>query len=135
MGRYKFGKRSLRELIGVHPYLGFMSFQMIEISEVDFGVFDGLRTKEEQYKLYHKGYSKTLKSYHLWGLAVDLVPYINGRYTWSDKEAFDYLHDIANNIIKEHSLPIESPFKWDRAHWQMTGYKKEYDARKFIYPP
>lgn len=51
-------------------------------SSVDFGVFEGMRTRERQAELYRQGVSRTLDSYHLTGHAVDLVPFIGGRLQW-----------------------------------------------------
>jgi peptidoglycan L-alanyl-D-glutamate endopeptidase CwlK len=135
---FKFGKRSLKELVGVHPYLSFFAMKTLEESTVDFGVVDGVRTLREQQKLLRRGVSKTTKSYHLYGLAVDLVPYINGRYVWDGAEAdqaFERIHMAGHIIIDRYNLPIENGFDkwgWDRPHWQMTGWKKKYDVRKLI---
>ena len=133
---YKFGKGSLRELVGVHPYLAFAAQKAIERTEFDFGVFDGVRTAKEQRKLVARGTSKTSNSYHLYGLAIDLVPYFDSKYNWDGKRALKYFNEIAkvmNDIIKEYDLPIKHGFAmwgWDRAHWEMTGYQNKYDVRK-----
>lgn len=79
---YRFGKRSLKELEGVDEQLVAICHRAIEITEVDFSVHDGIRTLEEQQRLFDSGASKTLKSKHLTGHAVDLVPYINGKLRW-----------------------------------------------------
>ena len=74
--------------------------------------------------------SKTYNSYHLWGLAVDLVPKVNGQYTWDNKQAYKELHDVAIEVIQELGLKIDNGFDlwgWDMPHWQMTGRKREYD--------
>jgi len=130
---YKLGKKSKRELIGVHPILAFAVTEAIKVTEQDFMVFDGLRTQREQQKLVRAGKSKTMNSYHLYGLAVDLVAYVDGKPTWEEQ----YYSDIEiamKQVIKKYNLPIEWGFdkwQWDMPHWQLTGMKKEYDVRKF----
>jgi hypothetical protein len=48
-------------------------------TKIDFGVICGLRTMEEQRVLVDKGASKTMRSKHLDGKAVDLMAYIGSR--------------------------------------------------------
>lgn len=91
---YVLGPGSINTLIGVHPILVTIVHRAIEITEQDFGVFEGARTKERQRKLVAAGASKTLDSMHLLATdrlgaeagqmshAVDLVPYIDGRLRW-----------------------------------------------------
>lgn len=131
---YRLSNRSYRELVGVHPYLGFLAQEAIAITPVDFLVFDGIRTLEEQQALVSAGASKTLKSYHLYGLAVDLVPWINGAPRW-EHEPMDRIHDACVTIIQAHGLPIDNGhdlWGWDKPHWQMSGWKDKYDARELI---
>jgi peptidoglycan L-alanyl-D-glutamate endopeptidase CwlK len=130
---HKLGNRSLKRLVGVHPMLAFCVHEAIKISEVDFGVLDGVRTMKRQRTLVRQGKSKTFKSYHLYGLAVDLVPFINGRYTWEDEEAFILISEAMNEVINRYDLKIQWGFKkwgWDMPHWQMTGYRSKYDIRR-----
>jgi peptidoglycan L-alanyl-D-glutamate endopeptidase CwlK len=130
---YKLGKRSLRNLVGVHPELAFAVHEALKISEVDFGVTEGVRSMARQRKLVKQGRSKTLKSYHLNGLAVDLVPYIDGNYRWDSNSAFKEINRAMKVIIEKHGLDIQNGFdmwSWDKPHWQMTGYRSKYDIRK-----
>ena len=130
---YKLSKRSQRELIGVHPSLAFVVMEAIKITEQDFMVLDGLRTKKEQKKLVARGVSKTMNSYHLYGLAVDLVAYVKGKPTWEEK----YYHEIAKavkTVCEKYNIDVDWGYdlwKWDMAHFQMTGQKPYYDYRKF----
>ena len=80
---YKFSKRSLRNLEGVHPLLVNVVHRALELSNIDFTVVEGLRTIEKQREYVAKGASKTMNSYHLkqkdgYGHAVDIYPYYNG---------------------------------------------------------
>lgn len=141
---YQLGDHSRKELIGVHPILVGMVEEAIKITKQDFIVFDGLRTMQEQRKNVAKGVSKTMNSYHLYGLAVDLVPFVNGQPKWehpNNKIQSKWYEDIAiacKTIIKRDNLPIDRFFDfygWDLPHWQITRLKgidarKVYDYRK-----
>src|SRR5690606_27957563 len=76
---FVFGKYSLKELEGVKTELVLLARRALELSIQDFCVFDGLRTAKEQAALVAKGASQTMQSKHLKGLAIDLVPWINGK--------------------------------------------------------
>lgn len=124
----------MRELVGVHPMLSFCVMKAIEITEQDFMVLDGVRLNREQQKLVDRGVSKTMDSYHLYGLAVDLVAWVNGKPSW-DKKYYEAIAVAMKRVIEEYDLPIEWGFdkwSWDMPHWQMTGYKKKYDIRKYV---
>lgn len=79
MMRYKFSKRSLDNLVGVHPDLVMIVHDVMDMQLMDFSVVEGLRTPERQAQLVKDGFSKTLFSKHLkqpdgFGHAVDLYP-------------------------------------------------------------
>jgi len=131
---YSLGKRSRRNMIGLHPFLAFAIEKAIERTGVDFGVIGGVRSMKKQRRLIAQGKSKTLNSYHLYGLAADLVPYYNSEYTWSYDDLFYGVEDAMKSVINEYDLPIEwgyDKWRWDKPHWQMTGYRDRYDIRKF----
>ncbi len=52
----------------------------------DFLVIEGVRTLARQKTLLAAGKSKTLKSKHLHGHAVDLVPLVHGQVTWNIRD-------------------------------------------------
>lgn len=85
---FKFSAHSMKELEGVHPTLEDIVRSALSLSTQDFMVFDGLRTEAEQRKLVAKGASRTMDSKHLKGLAVDLVPWINGKPTWDHEGCY-----------------------------------------------
>ncbi len=130
---FNFGKRSLRRLVGVHGELAFAVHKALEISKVDFGITEGVRSMKRQRKLVKAKRSKTLKSYHLNGLALDIVPYIKGNYRWDDHSAFEEIARVMDIVIKKYGLNIQNGFAmwgWDKPHWQMTGYRSKYDIRR-----
>ena len=67
---------------GVHPDLVRVVERAIQITDVDFGVTEGLRTRERQAQLFVAGASKTMNSRHLTGHAIDLVAYIGSEVRW-----------------------------------------------------
>jgi len=93
---YRLGNKSMLELSNpaadeeVHPQLRKYVEHAIQITPVDFSVHDGVRSIEEQREYVRRGVSQTMNSYHLmratpkgmYGCAVDLVPYINGKLRW-----------------------------------------------------
>lgn len=89
-------ERSKKMLEGVHPDLVKVLDAAYEIEP--FKITEGLRSQERQKKLVAKGASKTMKSRHLTGNAIDFIPVnYKGDNVWNDWESFSR---IANNIKK-----------------------------------
>jgi peptidoglycan L-alanyl-D-glutamate endopeptidase CwlK len=80
--KFVLGKSSLSKFNGVKESLVQIVQRAIEITTQDFTVFEGLRTVERQRTLVATHMSKTMKSKHITGDAVDLVPYIDGAPKW-----------------------------------------------------
>ena len=85
---FKLGQNSLNNRAGVDPRLIEISDLAISMSNIDFGIpsTGGLRTTEDQAKLFTKGVSKAdgrkNKSYHQTGRAVDVYAYVDGKASW-----------------------------------------------------
>ena len=75
-------ERSLKALQGVHPDLVRVVHRADELTDLQFIITEGLRTKERQRELFAKGLSKTLNSRHITGHAVDFAPLLDGDVTW-----------------------------------------------------
>lgn len=110
---FTFGEKSEKELEGVEPQLVSVVRRALELSPVDFSVHDGKRTLEEQRHYVKIGASKTMKSKHLYGLAVDLVPYIAGKLQW-DWEAIYKIAAAMKLAAKEQSVRVRWGVVWDR---------------------
>ncbi len=81
--KFRLGNRSLERLQGVHPDLVAVVKRAITLSEIDFTVTEGLRTKERQAQLVKSGASRTMNSRHVTGHAVDLAAWVEGiRWDW-----------------------------------------------------
>ena len=137
------GKRSRKNMIGLHPQIAFFIEETIKESKQDFGILNkgGVRTNQEQADMYAQGRIEegskitwTLDSYHQYGLAGDLVAYNSGRFNWDEKNYAEIIR-AAKVVIKKYNLDIESGYElWgkDMPHFQMTGYKPYYDIRKYV---
>jgi peptidoglycan L-alanyl-D-glutamate endopeptidase CwlK len=126
-GRFVFGKTSEKELIGVKPELVECVREALELSTQDFMVFDGLRTLEEQKRHVANGTSKTMKSKHLDGLAVDLVPFIDGEPKWDWEGCYEIamaMDEAATHLGFADNIRWGGA--WDRTLADFGGNKKAY---------
>lgn len=120
------GSRSLSRLEGVHPEIVKLVKHAAAISDIDFTVLEGLRTVERQKQLVAKGASRTMKSRHLTGHAVDLGVMIDGEVRW-DWPLYNKLALVVKRAAKETGVPIEWGGDWatfkDGPHWQLPKAK------------
>lgn len=79
---FRFSTRSRARMKGVHPALVSVMEAAILRSSVDFLITEGLRTPARQAALVRAGASRTLKSRHLTGHAVDVAALVDGRVRW-----------------------------------------------------
>lgn len=121
---YKFSKRSLNNLKGVDKRLVNLMTEVLSLSPHDFGITEGLRTKERQSQLVKEGKSQTMNSYHLCGKAVDIVVYINNRVTWELKY-YKEVADIVKKVATEKGLKVTWGGDWktliDGPHFQLEN--------------
>ena len=122
--KWALSHRSLDRLKGVHSDLVKVVKRAIEISEYDFMVVEGLRTKEKQAEYVKKGVSKTMNSYHLTGHAVDLAPLEHGAIDWNNsKGQFDSVAKAMKQAAKELGVSVEWGGDWrqfvDKPHFQI----------------
>lgn len=134
MGKFRFSQRSLNNLKGVHSDLVKVVRRALEISELDFTVIEGVRTKERQAQLFKQGATKTMNSRHLTGHAVDIVPY---PLDWNDLEKFGKLAKAMFQASKELKIPIRWGGDWNRNG--RSDDEKFYDGPHFellkaVYP-
>ena len=106
---YKLGNRSKEKLEGVNECMQAVVRSAIGQSSQDFSVICGLRTRKEQEALVAKGASKTMKSKHLNGNAVDLMAWIDGG-RWELN-----LYDEIADAMAEAARAIDTAVKWGAA--------------------
>lgn len=102
---YVLGTVSKNNLKGVHPDLVKVVEKAITLTEIDFRVTEGLRSKTRQIELVNKGASKTLNSRHITGHAVDIVALIGGSVRW-DWPLYDKIAKAFKQAAKELNIPI-----------------------------
>ena len=96
--------------------------EAITLTKVDFGVICGMRTEDEQRELVAKGASKTMKSKHLDGLAVDLMAYIGSRASW-ELNLYDDIADAMSEAARNNNVKIRWGAAWhvdSIADWDFT---------------
>lgn len=79
---FRLSTRSRQRLEGVHPDLVRVVERALSLSSVDFMVTEGLRSRTRQAALFRAGASRTLRSRHLTGHAVDVAAIVEGRIRW-----------------------------------------------------
>ena len=118
----KLSDRDLQRLIGVHPDLVVVVEGAAQITEVDFIITEGLRTKERQEQLVRAGASRTLKSRHLTGHAVDLAAKVGDEVRW-DWPLYHKLADAMQQAAAVRGVEIEWGGDWksfpDGPHFQL----------------
>lgn len=123
--------RSAGNLKGVHPDLVRVMTAALQAAPFPFRVIDGLRTLDEQKELVRTKKSKTMRSRHLTGHAVDLVPWQD-----LDKDGKVETEEIFNAaqmrllapVIKAAAAKLGVAIEWggdwrtfyDGPHWQLT---------------
>ena len=136
-----FSRNSEKRLATVHPKLQAVARRALEISDYDFGVTQGARTKDEQKRLYGKGrtaaqckaagvpinYAQpnemkvtwTLNSNHLvkahgFGEALDFAPFINGALLIPDRptRAEEEIYRAVANAFKKAAMELCTPIEW-----------------------
>lgn len=118
---YTLSNKSLKKLEGVNPSLVQVVKRAIELSSVDFGITEGLRTIERQRMLLASGKSQTMKSKHIVGRAVDVVAWINGSISWYWKWYIE-IAEAMKQAAKELGVEIEWGGDWkfrDGVHFQL----------------
>lgn len=124
-----FSARSLKNLQGIHPDLRRVVDRALILSPVDFTVIEGLRTKERQAQLVKQGASKTLKSRHITGHAVDLVPI--GK---DGKASFAWpLYDLLAPAVKEAARLEGVKIVWG-GDWATFRDGPHFELDREVYP-
>lgn len=119
---FALGAKSKERLKGIHPDLVRVVERAIQLTEVDFSVIEGLRTVARQQQLVKSGASKTMRSRHLTGHAVDLAAVIDGEIRW-DWPLYAKIAKAVKQAAAEVKVPIEWGGDWrtfkDGPHWQL----------------
>ena len=143
---FKLSKRSVDRLEGVDERLVRIVKRAIELTGVDFGVTEGLRSEERQRELLEAKATKTMKSKHLEGKAVDLMAYVGSRGSW-ELNLYDDIADAMKQAAKEEGVQIRWGAAWTVANlteWEGTAeeamnayidWRRQQGKRPFIDAP
>lgn len=130
----KLASLSIAKLRGVHPDLMRVVMRCAvdwNDTETGFIITCGLRTLAEQKVLVAKGASKTMRSRHITGHAVDLAATISGKVRW-DWPLYDRLAKRMKAAAKAEKVPLEWGGDWatfkDGPHFQLPW--KQYPGAK-----
>ena len=128
MSNYKLSRRSLERLQKVHPDLVRVVMRAIQLTEVDFGVTEGVRTIEKQREYVAKGASKTMNSRHLTGHAVDLAAYVGAEVRWD----WPLYHKIAA-AMKSAAKELGVAIVWG-GDWASFPDGPHFELDRKVYP-
>ena len=104
---FKLSKKSLAKLDEVNPDLQKLVKNAIGLSTIDFGISEGMRTRDRQQILYDTGKSQTMNSRHLTGHAVDVYAWKDGAVSW---EFEDY--ETINVAFSQAAKLTNTPYVW-----------------------
>ena len=124
---FKFGEKSLQRRKGVDQRLIQISDLALQITVIDFGIppFGGVRTVEDQVKLYTSGKSKCdgreNKSKHQLGKALDVYAYVDGKASWEN----EHLAMVAAAMLQAanrlgYRLEWGGLWPWDKPHFELA---------------
>lgn len=122
--KYKYSKKSLKKLIGVHPYLVNFAFELANV--IDCRLIYGVRTDAQQLQLFNDGRSTfdgiTKKSNHQLkddglGYALDILPLPKGVNMYDDANPENKLRwaqfdGLCQGLAYKLNIKIKTGFKW-----------------------
>ena len=138
-GKDRGGLPMIADLSSLHPYFRDQIIKLINTCHkkgIELAIVETFRTKAKQSEYYSMGREYTLtrggKSRHQYGLAVDVVPVVNGKPQWDNKYLWKKI-----GIVGE-SLGLRWGGRWrsiyDPAHFEWSGGVSTYYLEKGTYP-
>lgn len=124
----RFSARSYNHLAGVRPELAILAYHALLLSPIPFEITDGLRTEEEQAAFLASGKSRTMRSRHLTGHAVDVVAIQDGKISW------DWgLYEIIAEAWKRASIETGIKITWG-GDWKGFRDGPHFELDRATYP-
>lgn len=116
---FKFSRRSLNNLGGVHPDLVRVMTAALAVSPVDFGIIEGVRSAEKQHADFLAGKSDLdeppqpgkLRGRHLTGRAIDFAVWKDNAFTW-DETLIREVVNAAKACAKDLGIAITCGADW-----------------------
>jgi D-alanyl-D-alanine carboxypeptidase len=142
---YSFGKDRgslpmIADVNSLHPFFRDKVIELIRLCRrrgIELRIVESFRTRAKQAEYYSMGKKYTRSqggiSRHQYGLAVDLVPIINGEPGWDNKNLWKKI-----GLVGE-SLGLRWGGRWrslyDPAHFEWTGGISSYHLARGMNPP
>ena len=104
----RFSKKSLRELETCDPMLQYLFKEVVK--HFDCSIIEGKRSFKEQEELLKEGATKTLKSKHLTGDAVDVYPY---PVDFEDRDRWHYFGGYVLGTARQFGIDVIWGGDWD----------------------
>ena len=127
---FLFSPRSLMNLKHVHPQLVAITHRALVLSSVDFMVTEGRRSLERQKRLVAAGASRTLKSKHLTGHAVDVAAWVDNDVRW-DWPLYGKIAEAFKAAAAEDGVTLTWGGDWKRLR---DGPHFEIDPEAYPWP-
>lgn len=138
---FKLSTKSLGLLVGVHPDLVKVVKRAIEITEVDFKITEGVRTRERQKMLVAKKLSTTMNSRHIPGpdgyaKAVDIAPLLDvnqdGKVSSEEMWAWPAFYPVAD-AFKAAAEELGVAIVWG-GDWKTFKDGPHFELDRRVYP-
>jgi len=125
---FRLSQRSRTRLTGVHPALIAVVERAILRTPVDFLITEGLRSPARQAALIRAGASRTLRSRHLTGHAVDVAALVEGRIRWDWP-----LYPRIAEAFKVAAAELDTPIVWG-GDWASLRDGPHFELDRRIFP-
>lgn len=125
---FRLSQRSRTRLTGVHPALIAVVERAILRTPVDFLITEGLRSPARQAALIRAGASRTLRSRHLTGHAVDVAALVEGRILWDWP-----LYPRLAEAFKVAAAELDTPIVWG-GDWASLRDGLHFELDRRIFP-
>jgi peptidoglycan L-alanyl-D-glutamate endopeptidase CwlK len=130
----RYTRLNQQRILTLHPFIRDKVRQFLSLAKesgIDLLITSGMRTFQEQEKIYQQGrtlpgpivsWAKPGTSYHNYGLAIDVVPIVNGQAIWGSTNTWNRLGALGKSL--GFTWGGDWKRKPDRPHFQLElGYK------------
>lgn len=141
---YAFGKDRgnipmIADLRALHPYFRDKIIALIDLCRkkgIELAVAESYRTHAKQAEYFGMGrkYTRSAggKSKHQYGLAVDLVPIVNGQPEWENKALWKKIGTLGESLGLRWGGRWRAPY--DPAHFEWSGGLTTYHLASGLFP-
>lgn len=131
---FALSERSIAKLQGVHPQLVKVVKAAILLSKIDFAVIEGVRSLEKQREYFLAGKSRTMKSKHLTGHAVDLMPLYDTDGDGRKEGVWEERHFLPiSDAMFQASRTLGVQLQWG-GHWASFKDCPHFEIDPRMYP-